>query len=81
MKNGNIALMSESSGALGSYGSIPEAGPQVSWPSRILANVRRWLDRRCERLALGRLDERMLKDIGVSRIDAEREIEKPFWQP
>jgi uncharacterized protein YjiS (DUF1127 family) len=25
------------------------------------------------------LDDRMLKDIGVSRIDLEREIRRPFW--
>ncbi len=25
------------------------------------------------------LDDRMLKDIGVSRLDIEREIRRPFW--
>ncbi|HVI90972.1 MAG TPA: DUF1127 domain-containing protein [Dongiaceae bacterium] len=29
---------------------------------------------------LARLDESMLKDIGLSRADIEREIEKPFWR-
>lgn len=81
MKHGNIALMPEGSGVLGRYGQVPGAGPQVFWPSRIVANVRRWLDLRRERHALGLLDDRMLKDIGVGRIDALREIEKPFWQP
>jgi uncharacterized protein YjiS (DUF1127 family) len=26
-----------------------------------------------------RLDERMLRDIGLTRFDAEYEINKPFW--
>jgi uncharacterized protein YjiS (DUF1127 family) len=28
---------------------------------------------------LARLDERSLKDIGLSRADAERESDRPFW--
>lgn len=27
------------------------------------------------------LDDRMLKDIGISRADAVREGDKPFWRP
>ncbi|MGB5065659.1 MAG: DUF1127 domain-containing protein [Candidatus Competibacter sp.] len=27
------------------------------------------------------LDDRMLKDIGISRTDALREGSKPFWRP
>lgn len=33
-----------------------------------------------ERSALARLDKRLLKDIGVSRFDAMREANKPFWR-
>ncbi len=32
-----------------------------------------------QRRELLRLDDRMLKDIGISRIDAEREAKRPFW--
>lgn len=39
-----------------------------------------WLERDCQRRALLRLDERMLRDIGLSRADVEREAEKPFWR-
>ena len=27
------------------------------------------------------LDERMLKDIGVTRVDVAQEASKPFWRP
>ncbi len=30
---------------------------------------------------LGPLDDRLLKDIGVSRLDAWQEFYKPFWRP
>ncbi|MBZ2167374.1 DUF1127 domain-containing protein [Marinobacter sp. F4216] len=32
------------------------------------------------RTQLARLPDHMLKDIGVSRADAEREAQKPFWK-
>jgi uncharacterized protein YjiS (DUF1127 family) len=38
------------------------------------------LERRRERRMLLELDERMLRDIGISRADALREAGKPFWQ-
>ena len=39
-----------------------------------------WLERRRQRRALAWLDERLLKDIGISREEAAQEIEKPFWR-
>ena len=41
---------------------------------------RLWLDQHRERLALGELDARLLRDIDLSPIDAEREAERPFWE-
>ncbi len=38
-------------------------------------------ERARQRQALMALDDRLLKDIGVSRADAEREANKPFWRP
>lgn len=40
----------------------------------------KWQERAFERRALRELDSRLLKDIGVSRADVEKEARKPFWQ-
>lgn len=39
-----------------------------------------WLERARQRRALQRLDDRMLKDIGLSRADVAHESDKPFWR-
>ena len=41
--------------------------------------VQRWGQRRRQRQALQDLDEHQLRDIGISRDDAEHEASKPFW--
>jgi len=38
-----------------------------------------WADRARMRQHLARMDDRLLRDIGLSRLDAKREINKPFW--
>jgi uncharacterized protein YjiS (DUF1127 family) len=37
--------------------------------------------RRHTRIYLTQLDDRMLKDIGITRVEACREAGKPFWLP
>jgi uncharacterized protein YjiS (DUF1127 family) len=39
-----------------------------------------WIARMRDRQQLAALSDDMLKDIGVSRADAEHEFEKHFWQ-
>jgi uncharacterized protein YjiS (DUF1127 family) len=39
-----------------------------------------WAERRRQRRALLRLDDAMLKDVGLGRGDAFREAAKPFWR-
>ena len=39
-----------------------------------------WYDRWQQRQALMRLDDHLLKDIGVSRAEADLEGTKPFWK-
>src|ERR1700751_4022376 len=48
--------------------------------SGMRAAVREWRQRKNGRLELARFDERMLRDIGLTRFDAEYEINKPFWR-
>ena len=40
-----------------------------------------WQLRHAGRRHLEGLDERLLRDIGLSRVDALREASKPFWRP
>mgnify|MGYP001549016919 FL=1 len=39
-----------------------------------------WQERRRQRFTLARLDDRMLRDIGLTYADVEAEISKPFWR-
>lgn len=39
-----------------------------------------WRERNRQRREIARLDDRMLADIGLSRIEATREANKAFWQ-
>jgi uncharacterized protein YjiS (DUF1127 family) len=62
---------------LSSTGRDADAG---RWFARGWAAVNAWRARLRERNALAGLDERMLKDIGLSRADAIYETSKYFWQ-
>jgi len=48
--------------------------------SRISVMLHEWHRRRRDRAELAALDERMLRDIGVSRTEVLHEINKPFWR-
>jgi uncharacterized protein YjiS (DUF1127 family) len=39
-----------------------------------------WTDRARQRRILAAMDDRLLSDIGITRIEAEREVRKPFWR-
>ncbi|MCR6631605.1 MAG: DUF1127 domain-containing protein [Magnetospirillum sp.] len=52
----------------------------LSWPVRLFDLALLWLERSRQRAALGRLDERLLRDIGCNRASAVAESDKPFWQ-
>jgi uncharacterized protein YjiS (DUF1127 family) len=47
---------------------------------RVLTTFREWRRRAHGRAELARLDDRMLRDIGITRADAEFLINKPFWR-
>jgi uncharacterized protein YjiS (DUF1127 family) len=42
--------------------------------------IRRWIERTRQRRALAGLDDQMLRDIGITRVEAARECDKPFWR-
>jgi uncharacterized protein YjiS (DUF1127 family) len=48
--------------------------------SGVAATLYEWLRRRRDRAELATLDDRMLRDIGVSRTEVLHEINKPFWR-
>lgn len=53
------------------------------WGSALVAAVDTfgtWNERRRQRRALESLPDHLLRDIGVSRLDAEQEADKPFWK-
>jgi uncharacterized protein YjiS (DUF1127 family) len=64
----------------------PLAAPALGWRrprsrlARVAALVGRWRRRAAERQDLRRLDDRLLRDIGLTRQDVLDEQEKPFWR-
>jgi uncharacterized protein YjiS (DUF1127 family) len=48
--------------------------------TRIAETVLLWQERAFQRHALESLDERALRDMGMSRADVAREAGKPFWR-
>ena len=47
---------------------------------RLVEMLGRWHDRARQRSALAMLDDTVLKDIGLSRVDVWLECSKPFWR-
>lgn len=58
--------------AVGTFGTIMQF---------VGASLLQWQQRADQRTHLGTLDDRLLKDIGLSRADIEPEVSKPFWRP
>ncbi len=62
-------------------GSWPR--PAASWRDTARATLRLialWRERAQQRQALASLDERLLRDIGITRSQAALECNKPFWR-
>jgi uncharacterized protein YjiS (DUF1127 family) len=49
-------------------------------PVGIVGLFREWRRRARSRAELAALDDRTLRDIGLTRVDLWREIDKPFWR-
>jgi len=61
-------------GQRGAIHALSDAGSHVG------ATLREWRRRSRERAELAALDDRTLKDIGLTRADAEFLSNKPFWR-
>jgi uncharacterized protein YjiS (DUF1127 family) len=48
--------------------------------ANVMRVLKTWRERREQRREMARLSDRMLADIGLSRLEATREATKPFWQ-
>jgi uncharacterized protein YjiS (DUF1127 family) len=57
--------------------AIDELSDAAQWVS---STLRQWRRRSREREQISRMDERMLKDIGITRAEALRLSSKPFWR-
>ena len=55
---------------------LPGPVPVRGWLGWIRGQAARWRERRL----LEQLDDRALRDIGISRSEALAEARKPFWQ-
>lgn len=67
--------------------ALPRRAPRPAAPARVRAAlvdawslVREWRRRARSRTELAALDDRTLRDIGLSRADVWSEIDKPFWR-
>jgi uncharacterized protein YjiS (DUF1127 family) len=55
-------------------------GAPPSIPRGLFAFVVGAMERVRQRHALAELDDRLLRDIGLTRVDVWREVKKPFWR-
>ena len=58
----------------------PSFGSVKHWTVAAVQTLLLWQERASQRHRIAGLDERSLKDVGLSRADAESEATKPFWQ-
>jgi uncharacterized protein YjiS (DUF1127 family) len=64
-------------------GFRPSTGERLSFIGmfvRLTETLAVGRERRRQRVALARLDDRMLRDIGLTAADVEGEVSKPFWK-
>lgn len=52
----------------------------VSVTARVLDIALGWMDRARQRRHLAELDDRLLRDIGISRAEVEAEMSRPVWR-
>lgn len=75
---------------MGAISKCPDIGPRLAvgglgtklseWIVGVFDLLLAWQERARQRRQLAALDDHMLRDIGVSAADVERETRKWFWQ-
>lgn len=79
--NNMISMNQPCSSAI--HAAVAVSTPRKLSPGRLLIQLterfHRWRMLARERYLLQTLSDEMLKDIGVTRLDAEREAHRPFW--
>ena len=53
--------------------------PTVTFFLTLAVLVAKWQETRRTRRVLGTMDDHILKDIGLTRHDAQKESQRPFW--
>jgi uncharacterized protein YjiS (DUF1127 family) len=53
----------------------------ITLPFYAVQLMRYWREMTRQRRHLSKLDDRLLRDIGLTRLDVESESSKPFWRP
>jgi uncharacterized protein YjiS (DUF1127 family) len=68
----------------GLFRSAARSLPSLPSPAQALARLvdllATWERRARERRTLAEMSNHMLKDLGISRVDAQLEADKPFWR-
>ena len=72
-----IEVLSQSPGGGLQWRGVAALAAQAG---RFLALVALWRRRAQERRSLAGMNDRLLRDIGLTRLDAARECGKPFWR-
>ncbi|MBI2256379.1 MAG: DUF1127 domain-containing protein [Proteobacteria bacterium] len=74
------AATSQRSTRLFSDTRVPAGTSPLARISAVVIAFQEWQERHRTRRDLMRLSDYQLKDIGLSRFDAEEEFQKPFWR-
>jgi uncharacterized protein YjiS (DUF1127 family) len=60
--------------------SLPSHPSPAQARARLVDLLATWERRARERRTLAEMSNHMLKDLGISRVDAQLEADKPFWR-
>lgn len=81
MKVAHMSIRSSHATLAADVGRASRPAHGASWFRHVAHLAAVWHARAHQRWQLRTLDERMLKDVGLSRADVDAEATKPFWRP